>query len=249
MAEGKDPAEWHVHTCGLANMFAYHTLGYEDLDGLQKEPQPLVFVIELLQVRPWAGGRERAAPASGVSRKLDRTGSWPQPRKVPKPQEGWNQSTLLPAHHRHFAFSKGKVPLHQFLKNVIHFYFGDVLLLLVLYFRFCLWKVRTASSPPVPAVRGSGLILRAGEAARSGRPSPTATDGRVYGAAGEGQARVRTQRREGRVGECRGELRAAQGVASEALSAHVVSVLVRWQFASRGQHDVLFSHLRTMETF
>ncbi|XP_019599348.2 aryl-hydrocarbon-interacting protein-like 1 [Rhinolophus sinicus] len=50
MAEGKDPTEWHVHTCGLANMFAYHTLGYEDLDELQKEPQPLIFVIELLQV-------------------------------------------------------------------------------------------------------------------------------------------------------------------------------------------------------
>ncbi|XP_057570413.1 membrane-associated phosphatidylinositol transfer protein 3 isoform X1 [Hippopotamus amphibius kiboko] len=50
MAEGKDPTEWHVHTCGLANMFAYHTLGYEDLDELQKEPQPLIFIIELLQV-------------------------------------------------------------------------------------------------------------------------------------------------------------------------------------------------------
>lgn len=50
MAEGKDPTDWHVHTCGLANMFAYHTLGHEDLDELQKEPQPLIFVIELLQV-------------------------------------------------------------------------------------------------------------------------------------------------------------------------------------------------------
>ncbi|XP_019515354.1 PREDICTED: aryl-hydrocarbon-interacting protein-like 1 isoform X1 [Hipposideros armiger] len=50
MTDGKDPTEWHVHTCGLANMFAYHTLGYEDLDELQKEPQPLIFVIELLQV-------------------------------------------------------------------------------------------------------------------------------------------------------------------------------------------------------
>ncbi|XP_004685170.1 PREDICTED: aryl-hydrocarbon-interacting protein-like 1 [Condylura cristata] len=50
LAEGKDPTEWHMHTCGLANMFAYHTLGYEDLDELQKEPQPLIFLIELLQV-------------------------------------------------------------------------------------------------------------------------------------------------------------------------------------------------------
>ncbi|XP_063812075.1 aryl-hydrocarbon-interacting protein-like 1 [Pseudophryne corroboree] len=50
IAEGKDPTDWHMHTCGLANMFAYHTLGYEDLDELQKEPQPLIFVIELLKV-------------------------------------------------------------------------------------------------------------------------------------------------------------------------------------------------------
>ncbi|KAG9485919.1 aryl-hydrocarbon-interacting protein-like 1 [Eleutherodactylus coqui] len=50
IAEGKDPTDWHVHTCGLANMFAYHTLGYEDLDELQKEPQPLIFIIELLKV-------------------------------------------------------------------------------------------------------------------------------------------------------------------------------------------------------
>lgn len=56
MAEGKDPTDWHVHTCGLANMFAYHTLGYEDLDELQKEPQPLIFVIELLQVGLRKGG-------------------------------------------------------------------------------------------------------------------------------------------------------------------------------------------------
>ncbi|KAM4702233.1 aryl-hydrocarbon-interacting protein-like 1 [Discoglossus pictus] len=50
IAEGKDPTDWHMHTCGLANMFAYHTLGYEDLDELQKDPQPLIFVIELLKV-------------------------------------------------------------------------------------------------------------------------------------------------------------------------------------------------------
>ncbi|XP_029111569.1 aryl-hydrocarbon-interacting protein-like 1 isoform X1 [Scleropages formosus] len=50
IAEGKDPVDWHIHTCGIANMFAYHTLGYEDLDELQKEPQPLYFVLELLKV-------------------------------------------------------------------------------------------------------------------------------------------------------------------------------------------------------
>lgn len=51
IAEGKDPVDWHVHTCGMANMFAFHTLGYNDLDELQKEPQPLIFVLELLKVR------------------------------------------------------------------------------------------------------------------------------------------------------------------------------------------------------
>ncbi|XP_035241821.1 aryl-hydrocarbon-interacting protein-like 1 [Anguilla anguilla] len=50
IAEGKDPVDWHVHTCGMANMFAHHSLGYEDLDQLQKEPRPLYFVLELLKV-------------------------------------------------------------------------------------------------------------------------------------------------------------------------------------------------------
>uniref|UniRef100_A0A8C4SK89 Aryl-hydrocarbon-interacting protein-like 1 n=1 Tax=Erpetoichthys calabaricus TaxID=27687 RepID=A0A8C4SK89_ERPCA len=50
IADGKDPVDWHVHTCGIANMFAYHSLGYPDLDELQKEPQPLIFVLELLKV-------------------------------------------------------------------------------------------------------------------------------------------------------------------------------------------------------
>lgn len=51
LAEGKDPVDWHIHTCGMANMFAYHSLGYDDLDQLMKEPQPLYFVLELLRVR------------------------------------------------------------------------------------------------------------------------------------------------------------------------------------------------------
>uniref|UniRef100_A0A4W4HUG4 AIP/AIPL N-terminal FKBP-type PPIase domain-containing protein n=1 Tax=Electrophorus electricus TaxID=8005 RepID=A0A4W4HUG4_ELEEL len=51
IAEGKDPVDWHVHACGMANMFAYHSLGYEDLDELQKEPQPLIFLLELLKVQ------------------------------------------------------------------------------------------------------------------------------------------------------------------------------------------------------
>ena len=51
IAEGKDPVDWQIHTCGMANMFAYNSLGYDDLDELQKEPKPLYFVLELLKVR------------------------------------------------------------------------------------------------------------------------------------------------------------------------------------------------------
>lgn len=51
ISEGKDPVDWHIHTCGMANMFAYHSLGYDDLDELMKEPKPLYFVLELLRVR------------------------------------------------------------------------------------------------------------------------------------------------------------------------------------------------------
>lgn len=51
IAEGKDPVDWHIHTCGMANMFAYHSLGYDDLDELMKEPKPLYFVLELIRVR------------------------------------------------------------------------------------------------------------------------------------------------------------------------------------------------------
>lgn len=50
IAEGKDPVDWQIHTCGMANMFAYHSLGYDDLDELMKEPKPLYFVLELLRV-------------------------------------------------------------------------------------------------------------------------------------------------------------------------------------------------------
>uniref|UniRef100_A0A8C7G9P5 Uncharacterized protein n=1 Tax=Oncorhynchus kisutch TaxID=8019 RepID=A0A8C7G9P5_ONCKI len=47
IAEGNDPVDWHIHSCGMVNMFANHTLGYDDLDQLQKKPQPLYFVLEL----------------------------------------------------------------------------------------------------------------------------------------------------------------------------------------------------------
>ncbi|XP_039623584.1 aryl-hydrocarbon-interacting protein-like 1 [Polypterus senegalus] len=50
IAEGKDPLEGQRHTCGLGNMFDYHTTGYDDLDDLMKEPQALIFIMELIQV-------------------------------------------------------------------------------------------------------------------------------------------------------------------------------------------------------
>ncbi|XP_062409098.1 aryl-hydrocarbon-interacting protein-like 1 [Sardina pilchardus] len=66
IAEGKDPTDWHIHTCGMANMFAYHTLGYPDLDELMKEPQPLIFVLELLKVsQPSEYNRETWALSDG----------------------------------------------------------------------------------------------------------------------------------------------------------------------------------------
>lgn len=50
IAEGKDPLEGQKHRCGMGNMFDYHTTGYKDLDELQKSPQPLIFIMELLKV-------------------------------------------------------------------------------------------------------------------------------------------------------------------------------------------------------
>ncbi|MBN3313335.1 AIP protein, partial [Atractosteus spatula] len=50
IAEGKDPLEGQRHCCGVAQIHSHHSLGHADLDRLQKEHQPLVFTIELLQV-------------------------------------------------------------------------------------------------------------------------------------------------------------------------------------------------------
>ncbi|XP_045559345.1 aryl-hydrocarbon-interacting protein-like 1 [Salmo salar] len=69
IAEGKDPVDWHIHWCGMANMFAYHTLGYDDLDQLQKEPQPLYFVLELLRVH-WPSEYDRESWALNDEERL-----------------------------------------------------------------------------------------------------------------------------------------------------------------------------------
>ncbi|KAM3867017.1 uncharacterized protein ACN63O_008727 [Diretmus argenteus] len=50
VAQGKDPLEGQRHTCGMGNMFHYHSTGYPELDELMRTPQPLIFIMELLQV-------------------------------------------------------------------------------------------------------------------------------------------------------------------------------------------------------
>ncbi|XP_030252511.1 uncharacterized protein LOC115568910 [Sparus aurata] len=50
IAQGKDPLEGQRHMCGMGNMFHYHSTGYPELDEIMRTPQPLIFVMELLQV-------------------------------------------------------------------------------------------------------------------------------------------------------------------------------------------------------
>lgn len=52
IAEGKDPLEGQRHCCGIAQMHEHNSLGHADLDALQQNPQPLIFHIEMLKVRP-----------------------------------------------------------------------------------------------------------------------------------------------------------------------------------------------------
>ncbi|KAM6953157.1 aryl-hydrocarbon-interacting protein-like 1 [Aplochiton taeniatus] len=50
IAQGKDPLEGQKHMCGMGNLFNYHSTGFPELDELMREPQPLIFIMELLQV-------------------------------------------------------------------------------------------------------------------------------------------------------------------------------------------------------
>ncbi|XP_065695066.1 AH receptor-interacting protein isoform X2 [Patagioenas fasciata] len=62
IAAGKDPLEGQRHCCSIAQLHDHCSLGYPDLDELQKNPQPLIFDIEVLKVEapgsyqqdPWA---------------------------------------------------------------------------------------------------------------------------------------------------------------------------------------------------
>uniref|UniRef100_A0A672SRR6 Aryl hydrocarbon receptor interacting protein like 1 n=1 Tax=Sinocyclocheilus grahami TaxID=75366 RepID=A0A672SRR6_SINGR len=85
IAVGKNPVDWHIHTCGIPNMFAYNSLGYDDLDELQKEPQPLYFVMELLKVWTFKYDRESWA--------LNESGTCGQGNKLFK-QGRYDEATL-----------------------------------------------------------------------------------------------------------------------------------------------------------
>ncbi|XP_042681297.1 aryl-hydrocarbon-interacting protein-like 1 [Centrocercus urophasianus] len=74
IAEGRDPLEGQKHRCGMGNMFDYHSTGYDDLDELQRTPQPLIFVMELFRVEEpsaykrdtWAMSKEEKLAAVPV---------------------------------------------------------------------------------------------------------------------------------------------------------------------------------------
>ncbi|KAM6322973.1 aryl-hydrocarbon-interacting protein-like 1 [Podargus strigoides] len=74
IAEGQDPLEGQKHRCGMGNMFDYHSTGYDDLDELQRTPQPLIFIMELFRVEEpsaykrdtWAMNKEEKLAAVPV---------------------------------------------------------------------------------------------------------------------------------------------------------------------------------------
>lgn len=80
IAEGRDPLEGQKHRCGMGNMFDYHSTGYDDLDELQRTPQPLIFIMELFRVRGGQGDGER--PGKGLSAHCPHRWRSPQPTSV-----------------------------------------------------------------------------------------------------------------------------------------------------------------------
>ena len=71
IAQGKDPLEGQRHMCGMGNMFHYHSTGYPELDEIMRTPQPLIFVMELLQVS--TGGKALHVIPNKRRRKRRRT--------------------------------------------------------------------------------------------------------------------------------------------------------------------------------
>ncbi|XP_043113970.1 aryl-hydrocarbon-interacting protein-like 1 [Puntigrus tetrazona] len=49
-AQGKDPLDGQRHTCGMGNLFHYHSTGFPELDEIMRTPQPLIFIMELISV-------------------------------------------------------------------------------------------------------------------------------------------------------------------------------------------------------
>ncbi|XP_066443396.1 AH receptor-interacting protein isoform X1 [Eleutherodactylus coqui] len=60
IAAGEDPRDGQRHCCGGIAQLHDHSLGYMDLDVLQKDPQPLIFVITLLKVEDPGSYRQDA---------------------------------------------------------------------------------------------------------------------------------------------------------------------------------------------
>uniref|UniRef100_A0A8C5WDA4 peptidylprolyl isomerase n=1 Tax=Leptobrachium leishanense TaxID=445787 RepID=A0A8C5WDA4_9ANUR len=60
IAAGEDPRDGQRHCCGGIAQLHDHSLGYTDLDILQKDPQPLIFIITLLQVQDPGSYRQDA---------------------------------------------------------------------------------------------------------------------------------------------------------------------------------------------
>lgn len=59
IAQGKDPLEGQKHMCGMGNLFHYHSTGFPELDELMKTPQPLIFIMELVQVKDGLKKKEK----------------------------------------------------------------------------------------------------------------------------------------------------------------------------------------------
>ncbi|XP_073444340.1 AH receptor-interacting protein isoform X3 [Dendrobates tinctorius] len=60
IAAGEDPRDGQRHCCGGIAQLHDHSLGYSDLDVLQKDPQPLIFVITLLKIEEPGSYRQDA---------------------------------------------------------------------------------------------------------------------------------------------------------------------------------------------
>ncbi|XP_063814594.1 AH receptor-interacting protein isoform X1 [Pseudophryne corroboree] len=60
IAAGQDPREGQRHCCGGIAQLHDHSLGFPDLDSMQKDPQPLIFVITLVKVQEPGSYRQDA---------------------------------------------------------------------------------------------------------------------------------------------------------------------------------------------